>query len=320
MPVLVRIALRNLREHVSKSVIIGSLIVLGVVVIVLGNSLLDATERGVHRMFIDNYTGDVFVSGIPRTPGAAVSLFGVTSGTDAETPPVLVDFDAIEARFRQDPRVSGVTGQLTGVGMVTRGDEKEMSAGILFGVDPASYPGMFRGTFLVEGRHLEPGEDGLVVSRKWLERTSKRMKEPLAVGDRLTITGVGQAGFKIREVTVVGVVDFAAETEGMDMIVWANADTVRILSGVDVSAEDVVLSAAETALLDAGEEDIFGAAESTVDAASTAPTEGAPRPAEPERASAAAAGKGSWHFLLARLESSRGVEAFIAETNAWFAS
>ena len=68
MPVLIRIALRNIREHTSKSLIIGSLVVLGVIIIVLGNSLLDTAEQGVHRMFIDNYTGDVFISGIPDHP------------------------------------------------------------------------------------------------------------------------------------------------------------------------------------------------------------------------------------------------------------
>ncbi len=80
MPVLLRIALRNIREHTSKSLIIGSLVVLGVIIIVLGNSLLDTAALGVHRMFIDNYTGDIFISGVSATPGAQVSLFGLTGG------------------------------------------------------------------------------------------------------------------------------------------------------------------------------------------------------------------------------------------------
>ncbi|HEY9594790.1 MAG TPA: hypothetical protein VHE79_09950, partial [Spirochaetia bacterium] len=65
MGVLIRIAFRNLREHTSKSLIIGSLVVLGVIIIVLGNSLLDTASLGIHRMFIDNYTGDVFLYGTP---------------------------------------------------------------------------------------------------------------------------------------------------------------------------------------------------------------------------------------------------------------
>ena len=156
--------------------------------------------------------------------------------------------------------MSGVAGQITGMGLVALEDKDERKMSFLFGVDPSTYPGLFPDTFLVEGRYLAPGEEGLVVSRGWLKSAEKELKAPVKLGDKLTINGFGQAGFKIREVTIVGVVDFSAETEGMDMIAWANADTVRILSGVDVSAEDVVLSSEQTALLDAAsEEDIFGA-------------------------------------------------------------
>jgi putative ABC transport system permease protein len=177
----------------------------------------------------------------------------------------------------------------------------------------------------VEGRYLEPGKEDLVVSRTWMEGAEKAFAAPVKVGDRLTVNGFGQAGFKIRELRIVGVVDTKADTEGMEMIAWANADTVRILSGVDVTAEDVVLTSEQTALLEAkSEDDIFGASESTVDAAATRRAEPVARPAgaAPPAAtvSPSSAGGGSWHFLLARLEDSRQAEAFIAETNAWFAA
>jgi putative ABC transport system permease protein len=318
MPVLIRIAFRNLREHKSKSFIIGSLIVLGVIIIVLGNSLLDGAERGIHGMFIDNYTGDVFISGVSKTPGSEISLFGVTRGGDNESTPVLPEFDAIQARLKGDPRVGGVTGQVTGAGMVTKEGNDRQTVAVLFGVDPTTYPGLFPDTFIVEGRYLQPGEEGLVVSKGWLKTAEDLLKVPVKVGDRLTVTGMGHAGIKIREVTLVGVVDFKAETEGMEMIAWANADTVRVLSGVGVSAEDVVLSKDQTALLNAtSEDDIFGAAETTTSAAQSrtaaapATTATAAAPAVPTHDG------GSWYFLLARLKDSRQADAFIRETNAW---
>jgi putative ABC transport system permease protein len=326
MPVLIRIAFRNLREHKSKSVIIGSLIVLGVIIIVLGNSLLDGAERGIHGMFIDNYTGDVFISGMSKTPGATVSLFGVTSGGDNETTPVLPEFDAVRTHLEGDRRIDRLTSQLTGAGMVTKEGNENMTIALLFGVDPATYPGLFPDTFVVEGRYLQPGEDGIVVSRGWLKSAEEALKSPVKVGDKLMVSGMGQAGIKIREVTVVGVVDFKAETEGMDMIAWANADTVRVLSGVDVSAEDVVLSKDQTALLNAAsEDDIFGATETTTSAAQSHAAEKAAQAAAAQTAAAAVAATaapahdgGSWHFILARMKDSRQADAFIRETNAWF--
>ncbi len=98
-------------------------------------------------------------------------------------------------------------------------------------------------------------------------------------------------------------VDFNAETQGMDMIAWANADTVRILSGVDVSAEDVVLSKDQTALLNAASEnDIFSAPETTLSAAAGARARWSTAAAPKAPSARLVQLRGSWHFLLARLE------------------
>jgi len=50
-------------------------------------------------MFIENLYGDVFLSGVPKTPGADVSLFGVTGGGDNEITPLLPDFDRVNDRL-----------------------------------------------------------------------------------------------------------------------------------------------------------------------------------------------------------------------------
>ena len=317
MPVLLRIALRNIREHTSKSLIIGSLVVLGVIIIVLGNSLLDTAAQGVHRMFIDNYTGDIFISGVSKTPGAQVSLFGITGGGESEATPLLPDYDAVQSHLKADPRVKAVTSQVTGVGTVSIEGNDNQAITLLFGVDPATYPSMFHDTFLVSGSYLSPGQDGIVVSRGWLKTATTSLKASLKVGDKVLINGFGRAGFKIREATVVGVVDFNAETDGMDLIAWSNADTVRVLSGVDISADDVVLTRSQTALFNAtSDADIFGSSETTVSAA-------AARTPDPRTVAAVASpgaarqASGSWHFLLVRLADSNQTDAVLRDTNAW---
>ena len=52
MPVTLRMAFRNLREHKAKSLIIGILLALGMLIMVLGNSFLDASKRGIETSFI----------------------------------------------------------------------------------------------------------------------------------------------------------------------------------------------------------------------------------------------------------------------------
>jgi putative ABC transport system permease protein len=324
MPVLLRIALRNIREHTSKSLIIGSLVILGVIIIVLGNSLLDSAAQGVHRMFIDNYTGDVFISGVAKTPGSSVSLFGLSGGGESESTPLLPEYDAILSHLKADKRVTAATSQVSGGALVTLENKDDRTMALLFGVDPATYPGLFHDTFLVSGSYLTPGDEGIVVSRGWLKDADKNLKADLKVGDKVLLNGFGRAGFKIREANIVGVVDFNAETEGMSFIAWANADTVRILSGVDVSAEDVVLTKSQTALLNAtNENDIFGSSETKLTAAAArtpaAPTAQAATPSVTAGTAPRSDG-GSWHFILARLADSRQADSFIKETNAWLAS
>ncbi|HPE90472.1 MAG TPA: hypothetical protein P5298_05715, partial [Spirochaetia bacterium] len=84
MPVTLRMAFRNLREHKAKSLIIGILLALGMLIMVLGNSFLDASKRGIETSFTQNYTGDVIITGVADGP---VSLFGVQSVGGMEQTP-----------------------------------------------------------------------------------------------------------------------------------------------------------------------------------------------------------------------------------------
>ena len=95
MPVLLRIALRNLVEHKGKTLILGILVALGVVVLVVGNSLMDTARDGISRAFVDNYTGDVMISGTAEGP---ISLFGVQSVGGIDPTPVLPSYPTISSR------------------------------------------------------------------------------------------------------------------------------------------------------------------------------------------------------------------------------
>ena len=66
---------------------------------------------------------------------------------------MLPDFDAVRAHLQADPRVTAVTSQVTGMGLVTQEGNDNRTMALLFGVDPATYPQLFHDTFLV-GRQL----------------------------------------------------------------------------------------------------------------------------------------------------------------------
>jgi len=60
--VLFKIAFRNLREHKTKTIIIGTLVALGMAVLVIGNSFMDTLTAGIERNYPANYTGNLFVA------------------------------------------------------------------------------------------------------------------------------------------------------------------------------------------------------------------------------------------------------------------
>lgn len=62
MLVILNMALRNLREHKTKSLIIGSILGLGAAVMVIGSSMIATATAGMRKSFVENYTGDLMIS------------------------------------------------------------------------------------------------------------------------------------------------------------------------------------------------------------------------------------------------------------------
>jgi putative ABC transport system permease protein len=314
MPVLLRIAFRNLLEHKSKTLIIGVLLALGVIILIVGNAFMDTAAKGVKDTFIANYTGDVFISGTAQN--GKVSLFGVQAAGGQETTPNIPYFDKVTARLTSMPDVAGTAGQVTGFALATIKDSDEQSFALLFGVEPESYRKLFDGATAVEGHFLQPGEEGLVVSQKSLERFNKDLGTTIKVGDEVILTGMGKAGFKIRSVPLVGVVKYPMESEATDFITYVDINTARILQGMTLgNDEDTPVTDAQKALLAQNDEASMFGGEEIVSGAAAAPKPAAA--AAPRKQ--AQVDTGAFQFELARLKNPAKAPLVVAELNQWFA-
>lgn len=127
MPVTLKIAFRNIKEHRSKSLIVGILLAVGAFVVVLGNAFIDASKSGIRSSFTDNYTGDVFVSGVSED--GEVSLFGVMSPGGMASTPTIPDYEKVLAMITSSPRVAKATGMATGYAIVTKEANEEAASG-----------------------------------------------------------------------------------------------------------------------------------------------------------------------------------------------
>ena len=162
MPVLVKIAIRNLREHKSKTLIIGIIIALGIMIMLLGNSLMETAARGVKRSFIDNYTGHVMISAKSED---ALSLFGAQGPqTGNQEIPRIPQYERVYEQATSLPEVRRAASQVSGFGLFSF-EEKGNQFGILFGIEPDSYRSMFPQSITVtSGRYLQSGEEGILLS------------------------------------------------------------------------------------------------------------------------------------------------------------
>lgn len=268
MGVLLRIALRNLLEHKGKTFIIGSIVALAVVVLVVGNAMMDTARTGIERAFIDNYTGNIMVSGLAE---GNISLFGVQSVGALEQTPVIPEFNEINDHLTGDPRITVTTTQISGFGFIRVEDDRieglENSAfTVLFGIDPTSYREMFDNLLLIEGAFLEPGAEGVMLSANRVEDLEKHALEGLEdagfeeeeieihAGDEIRIvSGLSQGLPRIRVVPLVGIYEMTGISEGVgaELISYVDPQTLRALLGLRLGAgSEITLDYEQTELLD----------------------------------------------------------------------
>ena len=268
MGVLLRIALRNLLEHKGKTLIIGSIVALAVVVLVVGNAMMDTARTGIERAFINNYTGNIMVSGLAE---GSISLFGVQSVGGLEQTPVIPEFNEINDYLTGNPRITTTTTQISGFGFMRVEDDRidglENSAfTVLFGIDPASYREMFDNLQLIEGTYLEPGTEGVMLSTDRVEDLQKAALRGLEdagieeeeyeihAGDSIrVVSGLSQGLPRIRVVPLIGIYEMTGISEGVgaELISYIDPQTLRALLGLSLGASsEIELDYEQTELLD----------------------------------------------------------------------
>jgi len=338
--VLLKLAFRNLKQHKSKSLIIGSIITLAVIVLIVGNSLMDTADRGIEKAFVENFTGQIMIAGQSR---GKMSLFGVQSPGGIEETPVIPEFERVLEYVEQYPGIEFYTTQISGASAIKvegQPDDQKRSFSFLIGIDPVTYPKMFPAATIVDGRYLEPGEEGLIISSDNLETLEERLEVTIGVGDPLLLTGFGNRGIKIREVPIVGVFEFEESTDGMEMISYIDAQTLRALKGMTTgNMGDIELSEQDALYLDIADSDSesisiddlfsedslgFGEAESDSEEEDLLSSNlftiltNADEEEDENAVNTVKQDTGSWEYIIATMQNKRRVDNFIDDINLWF--
>ncbi len=346
MPAVIRIALGNLWEHKSKTIILGLLIMIGVAIIIVGNAFLESSKTSLQRDFVENYTGDIMIHG-PDVENGWISLFGVsavTVGTVPSTPaiPDTEELKKIVAEYDATHHVVAHQGSVISSMMmlspvIPNPDYvPEPSAtypfGYLFAGSPDYYE-MFSGINLLEGTLPSQTEPTILV-----ESTTKKNFEayyglPLNVGDKVLAIGI-MGGQTIRQVTVCGIYEKANVDSAMIDLCYIDPNTARAFADLtygSIFAEELP-ETVDLGLSSLSEDDLFGSFDDDMfednmfDFSDAAITDVALSEDDYDnilgdtslRDLLNTVDDGAWHFMLMKLKDKDDAPKVIADLNAIF--
>ncbi|MDR3174068.1 MAG: ABC transporter permease [Treponema sp.] len=196
---------------------------------------------------------------LQKTSPVTMNLFSANTPVIDEffTIPELPAFDRVKDIALNEPGVGGVTSQVSTKAFLDVFGSR--SAVLICGVDTASYFDVFPGIVLEQGRFPVSGDYGALITAERAQGIMEQTGTYPETGTPLLLTAAGAAGFKIREVPLLGIYRYRNTGPLMNEIIITDPQTARILASIQVAtSSDVVAGEEALSLLDASMEDLFG--------------------------------------------------------------
>ena len=337
---IIKLALRNLKEHKSKTLIIAMFILFGVAIVVMGNSFLESVNRGLEKDFRANITGDLAISVVPEK-GTIIDVFGVNStniGGEIPQIPALNDLERIEEILAETEGIKKQSKLISAQVILSKDAEIDFSVladddkdlgimdlpiSMLFAGEEGSFWELFPDLKMIEGRYPAPGSNEIIVDTRVIEGFQKSWDKPLNLGDDVLLASMGGV---IREGKVVGIFKPANEYSAMFQTVYcepglarsfaeltyASSFTQELPDSVDLSISDM----SEDDLF--GDDDFFGDIEDDTSILATSNDFDSILGDTTLRDQLNQTDDGSWQFVLAKLENPRADKKVVAELNKRF--
>ena len=224
---LLKLAWRNLIRHYKKSLLLGSMIMIGLAVLFLANSIFQGTTDGLKKTFIGSFTGDAVIS---SGSSSSFSLFGneVPIVSDIETIPPLYTHNLILEKLKQIPEINAFTSIVSVPSNMTINYNSNHA--FLFGIDPETYFDVCPDVSLIKGDISALTGSGVFLNSVIAEEMEDRLKRSLKIGEQISFTMYSGNSFRIRTVPLLGIHQYSGSTEALDLVVLADLTTARSLA------------------------------------------------------------------------------------------
>lgn len=245
---ILKIALRNLKRHTRKTLLIGVLIILGMAFLFTSNAVFESTNRGLKSSFIRSLTGDAVISAQSDVP---YGLFGVEIPiiSSYENIPPLAGYAEINERLKEIPEIA--EGKWKWTPLVSAAASLEIDSFQLvvplFGIDPESYFSVCSDIKIERGSPGSLSDGGIFLNARLAENIEAELGRPLEIGEPVTLSMYSDGSFHIRKGIFSGIHSYISYTEPLDRIVLADASIVRGLANytsgyISVDMDEEIIS------------------------------------------------------------------------------
>lgn len=307
------LAIRNILKNKKDSFIVILLIAVITFLFFIGNTIIGKASMSLRSSYIESLTGDVVLQ---KKGDFTMNLFGANIAVIDEffNIPVLPAYNTIMDILKNEKNITMLTSQVSGTAFMDFLDVRESA--LLCGIDPQTYFSLFPGIILLEGNLLKTGEYGAMITEERAQRIEAKCGIRSIIGMPALFTTGGAAGFKIREVPIVGIFRYQNPGYFMNDIVIIDPQTVRELNSIKTTAYidsdelyvdffnvDIDSIFSEDFTADYSHDDTSFSSDYLIQFLSESNTE------------TVAQTSGDWHFIIIRLNKSSYSSSFISSLN-----
>ena len=269
MGVIFKLAINNLRQQKTKTIIIGLFIAIGMMIVQVGNGFIESVNNGMEKDFRANYTADIIVSA-PIPDGVFMDLFGITdlaNVMEVKQIPALPDVKAAEKIISETSGILQKSNIVTTQGILMETDEflledqdmMKIPVFYMFAGESDAYFTMFPNQKITEGRYPAPGTNEILVDERLKKNFSEYYKSEMQLNQTIYISGVSMQTL-IREAKIVGFYNQPDENSAMYSIVYADPSLARAFADLTYGANFVqeLPDEIDFSISDASEDDLFG--------------------------------------------------------------
>lgn len=259
---ILKIAFRNLCRNTRKTLLLATLIAVGVAFLFFANAVFESADQGVKSSFVKSLTGDIIMSAESETP---FSLFGneIPVVDDYEVIPSIPGFAEISESLERLENAECFTPIVAAAAGVELGVYRGTTA--VFGIVPESYLKVCSDVKIKNGNPADIANGGVFLCDSLVREAEKKLGRPICIGEEIKLSLYSNGSFKIRKGHYVGCHSYINSSAPFDAIVLADPTIVRGL--IDYTAGNILAKekdAPETIEESVSFDDIFASAEDTI--------------------------------------------------------